>query len=742
MGWKDLLLRFRALRSRTDAERDLDDELKFHLDMEAAKMRHGGLSDDDARRAARANFGGLDRAQEECRDARGLTAGENLARDLRYGARMLRKSPVFTTVAVLSLAIGIGANTAVFSLVDAVLLRMLPVKNPEQLVVLKWGSRKASNLNFNFTNGGRDARGRSIRNTFSWQIFDRFRAASKTLDAVIAFAPLPRLSIVAGGQAIVTGGQTVTGNYFTGLGAEMAVGRPFTNDDETADGVPPVVVSYRFWERFLGLDPSAIGRMITVNTIPCVVVGVTRKGFVGVAPGGFILTPEVDVSVPIRLRERIEVSSNSRRELFGDKSFWVQMIGRRGERGSDAAIEAELASAIAENLPEQARKEAAANPPYVSAEPGGQGLDNLRERYRNPLLVILAVVGLTLLMACANLAGLLLARSTARRKEILVRLALGAKRWRLIRQLLAEGAILSGAGAAAGMLIAYAGVRGLLALVASGNTPVALDISPDVRILAFTIAVSLFTTFVFALAPAIRATRVNIAQDLKHDTPASSGQRFGAIRGLVAAQIAVAVLLTTGALLAERTLLSLKSVPLGFNRRNLALFDIAPARNGYDEARSLHLYARVTDRLRQTPGVSGVTLAGQRLISGWVSNGPVLVDGVTEQVSAHFNFVGPDFLEVMQVPLAAGRSLTTRDMTATPRVAVVNETFAKKYLGAGSPLGRRFRWEFKKEWEVEIVGVSKDARYDRLRNEIPATIYAPIRSGRSDGPNNSPCRRG
>jgi predicted permease len=262
-------------------------------------------------------------------------------------------------------------------------------------------------------------------------------------------------------------------------------------------------------------------------------------------------------------------------------------------------------------------------------------------------------------------------------------------------------------------------------MTGSGTRAVKLEVTPDLRVLAFTLAVTALTTLLFALAPAVRATRVDVNQGLKQDTPIAGRTRFGAIRVLVAAQIGAAMLLVTGAILLERTLLHLRAVPLGFNGANVALFDLAPIRAGYNENRSMQLYTRVLEQLNRTPGVTGATVSNQRLISGWMSGGPVFLEGETKRSSAHFNFVGADFLEVMQIPLVAGRGITARDMGATPRVAVVNETFVRKYLAGRSPVGVRYRWNTKSDQQIEIVGVARDARYDRLRGDLPATVYVP-----------------
>jgi macrolide transport system ATP-binding/permease protein len=710
MNWTDLKLRLRALRNPERAESELDDELQFHLEMEARKL--------GTRNAARRAFGGVEQAREECRDARGVSAAQNLARDVRYGVRMLAKTPVFTAVAVLSLAIGIGANTAVFTLVDALLLKMLPVRHPEQLVALTWGTKHKVDITTAYSTGGRDEQGRHTTNVVSWRTFADLRAHSRTLDGIVGFSQVWNASVVAHGQAIVTDGMVVSGNYFATLGVAPAAGRLLVSDDDTEAGVPAVVISYALWERLYGSDPEAIGKALFINAQPFTVVGVAPRAFLGLAP-----PRRFDIAIPIRARDRVAGAGKSRVDWLSDDFYWVQTIARRRTGISDAAIAAETGGIVAANLPDAARRTLAGETPYVSAAAAGQGLTTLREYYRNPLLIVMAVVALTLLMACANLAGLLLARANARGREILIRLALGAKRARLVRQLLVEGALLSAAGACAGLAVTHWGLQGLLALL-NGGAADALEAPLDGRVLAFTAAVSMATTFLFALAPALRATRVDVAQGLKEETPATSGQRFGAVRMLVAAQIAVAVPLVAGAMLLSRTLVNLQSADFGFNAGNVVLFDLAPGQSGYDEARSAQLYRRVLDRLRQTPGVAGVTLSGERLLSGYMSSGSVRLEGAETPANSYFQFVGPDFFEVMQLPLVAGRGLADRDMTSW-RVAVVNETFVKTYLKGGSPLGRRFRWNRDDSGDVEIVGVARDARYDSIRGETDPTIYAP-----------------
>lgn len=727
MGWTDLVLRLRALVRHRRSERDLKEELNFHLEMQARKNRAAGMADLEARQSARAGFGGLEQVREQCRDVRGLTFLENVLRDIRFGARVLGKTPVFTGIAVLSLAVGIGANTAVFSLLNTVLLRKLPVRNPEQLVVARWGASKDLDLTSTWASGSSNGHGGFTTNVFSWTIFSEMRTRGSTIGEVIGFSPLGPVNVAINGQALSTGGMVVSGNYFSALGVGTVLGRPITNDDEMAGGFAAAVISYRFWERAFALDPSTVGKTIYVNGRPCMVIGITPREFFGVSAGGFLRTPQVDITLPIRSRQRVEDAGGSRVSWFGDDLFWVQVMARLHPGAAKPAAASQMAALVAAGLPENNQRILGSERPRIFLDPGGQGLDWLRRVYHQPLLILMAVVGLTLLMACANLAGLSLARATTRRREIMVRLAIGASRGRLVRQLLLEGALLSGVGAMAGLAFAYWGVHALVAMVASGAAPISVGVSPDARVLGFTIVVSALATLLFAMAPAMRATRIDVANELKHETAGTRANSFfGASRMLLAMQVAIALVLLAGATLFTRSLANLRSVPLGFNAHNLVLFDLAPGKNGYDETRGNRLYARVLERLEQIPGVTGATLSAQRLIRGWTSNGAIVIEGAgAKSVGSKFNFVGPGFFDVMGIPIILGRGLELRDIAATPRVAVINETLARRAFGAGSPIGRKFRWDFKKEWDVEVIGVVKDAKYERLTDDDPAIVYAP-----------------
>jgi predicted permease len=547
---------------------------------------------------------------------------------------------------------------------------------------------------------------------------------SSALAEAIGYSQLSRLNVTANGDTRVTGGMAVTGNYFSGLGVRMALGRPLVSDDDTEGGSTAAVISYRLWERAFGLDSAAMGKTIYINRTPYVVVGVTAREFFGVSVTGMHRVPEVDVTLPIRVKERIDSAPGKSAEWRGEDLCWVQMMGRLKPGSGPGAVAAQLWPLVLANLPEAAAREVRGEAPRVDAQPGSRGLDYGRKQFTDPLKVLAAVVGLALLMACANLAGLLLARAAARRREITIRLAVGAGRWRLIRQLLMESALHSVGGAAAGLLVGRWGLQALLAMLRAGRFALPVEVHLDWRVLGFAAAISMLTTLLFGLAPALRATRVDLAHGLKDDTPLRTAKgRLGGAPMLVALQIAVALLLAVGATLAVRSLGNLHAIPLGFNATRVVTFGLDAGRNGYDDTRCAALYARLLEQFNRTPGVVAASGSTETPMTGFSSNTTIYVDGA-RRGAPKINGISERFLDLLQIPLVAGRGLEARDMNGT-HVAVINQSAARRYFGGGPAIGRSFRWEKTGGWEVQVVGVVKDAKYDRLRDDPPATLYVP-----------------
>ncbi len=673
---------------------------------------------------------------------------QTLWQDLRYGARMLMKQKGITAIAVLSLALGIGANTALFSVVDAMLLRMLPVKEPNRLVLFRsMASREFSPGSYNGSSNTDKATGLRNMTSFPHQSYQRMRERESLLADVFAFGDV-NLTVSADGQADVADGQAVSGNYFAGLGVQAIRGRVLTDDDDKAAASPAAVISHRFWQNRFGGNDAVIGKQINLNQVAFTIVGVTPPGFEGAAQVG----STIDVSIPIAWEPQMYVDrQRSRMNMGGAGIWWLRLMGRLKPGATVEAAHAEMEAAFHQSVAEhraarsaqaQAKGDTVLAPldpkfyPRLSLDPGGQGETSSRRYYAPSLYLLLGVVGLVLLIACANVANLLLARSASRQKEIAVRLALGASRWRLIRQLLTESVLMAMIGGALGILFALWIKDGLLAVGDwGGGEMTALDPRLDWRVLTVTLALSLLTGILFGLAPAWRATKVDLTPTLKDSGRSSSAASRSLLsRGLVVAQVALSLLLLIGAALFVRTLLNLQRVEVGFNTRNLLLFSISPGLIGYKDERLAELYQRMTERLEAIPGVQAVTFSRTALLADSASsrgfffrealNGTPDANGrLSTSGETYIHQTRENFLNVMQIPLLTGRNFQPTDVANSPLVVIVNQSFAKKYFPNESPVGKRFAFDPKKPDEAEIIGVVGDAKYSSQRDEIPPTTY-------------------
>ena len=662
-----------------------------------------------------------------------------LWQDLRYGARMLGKAPGFTAIAVLSLALGIGANTALFSVVDAVLLKKLPVKEPDRLVLFRWTSGPNFSPGSHHGNATRDESGRLVKSSFAYQTYARFRAQSGPLSDVFAFGDMP-LDVSADGRADVVNGQAVSGNYYAALGVPALVGRTITDEDDRAAAPPVAVVSYRYWQRRFSGDRAVVGRQINLNNVAFTVVGVTPRGFDGTMQVG----SSPDVSIPIAWEPQVH---GERSLMAGAGAWWLRLMGRLKPGATPEQARASLELILQQTALEHraARVARGANTlkplgpedyPRLVAYPGSQGETNRRQYYQKPLYILLGVVGLVLLIACANVANLLLARSAAREKEIAVRLAIGAGRRRLIRQLLTESLLLAGLGGALGVLLAFWIKDGLLAVGEwGGQSMAALEPRLDLRVLGFTLALSLVTGLLFGIVPAWRATRVDLTPALK-DSARSSGSAARSLftKSLVVAQVALSLLLMVGAGLFLRTLVNLQRVALGFDESNLLVFTIEPGLIGYKGERLVNLYQQMSERIEGVPGVRGVTFSAEPLLAQsesdrrlYLPGAPVAPDGKAQSSGdVYIHQVRENFLKTMGIPVLAGRDLTPHDDAHAPTVAVVNQTFARRFFHGENPVGKRFSFDNPDEVGlIEIVGLAGDAKYATQRDEVPPTAYLP-----------------
>jgi predicted permease len=660
----------------------------------------------------------------------------DLWQDLRYGARMLLKQKGVTIIAALSLALGVGANTALFSVVDAMLLKMLPVKEPERLVLFKTitpqGFRRGNYM------GSRDGDPNKTT-SFPYQSYQRMREQQSAVSDVFAFGDV-NLNVNADGQADIASGQVVSGNYYAGLGVRALLGRTITDDDDRA-AAPVAVLSHRYWSQRFGGDPAVIGKQINLNNVAFTVVGVTPPGFEGAMQVG----STQDVTIPIACEPQLDVD-RQRSQLNGADTWWLRLMGRLKPGATAEAARAQLESAFRQSVIESRSARLAQTPggnpvealepreyPRLVVDPGGQGETGVRQRYRPALYLLLGVVGMVLLIACANVANLLLSRAASRSSEIAVRLALGASRWRLIRQLLTESVLLAALGGALGLLFALWIKDGLLAVSDWGGQGMqALEPQLDWRALAFTTGLSLLTGIVFGLVPAWRATKVDLTPSLKDSAHGSSAvSRSLLSRGLVVLQVALSLALLVGAGLFVRTLLKLQRVDPGFNTRNLLLFSIEPSLTGYRGDKLAQLYNRLSERLEAVPGAQAVTFSQTRLLASSTSGRKVYLAGangnVREGGSVNIHVTRENFLEAMEIPLLAGRAFTRQDDERAPRVVVVNQAFARRYFPDENPIGRRFGFRENNFNELEIAGLVKDSKYARQRDDVEPTVYFPWR---------------
>ena len=676
---------------------------------------------------------------------------QTLWQDLRYGARMLLKQKGVTAIAVLSLALGIGANTALFSVVDAMLLKLLPVKEPERLVLFQsYSPREFDPGGYGGYADTDPATGLYRMTSFPYVSYQRMREQQRqsqgALSDIFAFARF-NVNLQAGGLADVANGQVVTGNYHVGLGLQPLLGRLLTDEDDNASANPVAVLSYRYWQKKLGGDATIVGKQINLNNRAFTVIGVTPPGFEGAGNVG--LTE--DVTIPIAMEPLL--NADPKRSLpYGLMPWWLRVMGRLKPgatlQQAQTQLETTFQQSVAEhraarNTQSLADGGNAIGPldpkdyPRLALISGAQGEMNYREDYAPSLYLLLGVVGMVLLIACANVANLLLSRAASRQKEIGLRLALGASRWRLIRQLLTESVLLAAVGGALGLVLAMWIKDGLLAVSDWG--PSALEPSLDWRVLGFTLSLSLLTGLVFGLAPALRATKVDLTPALKDSGRSSSAASRSLLgRGLVVTQVALSLLLLIGAGLFVRTLLNLQRADPGFNTKNLLMFKVAPGLTGYKEERLMRLYERMCERLEALPGAPKVTFSRTPLLAGNTADRPVYLrsaldaapdaNGRIRATGVSYILYGREnFLETMEIPLLAGRAFKHQDDERAPKVVVVNQNFASKFFPNESPIGKRFTLDVKKPDEIEIVGLVKDAKYARQRDAAPPTMYLPWR---------------
>lgn len=642
---------------------------------------------------------------------------QDLWQDLRFGARTLAKQPGFVGIVVLTLALGIGANTAIFSLADAMLLRSLPVRDPAALVQFKWAAGDSfRGFSYNGEANREDLPGLRVATSFAPATYELLRTQNHTLSDLLAYSPVEQLNVNVAGQAEIASGQVVTSNYHQTLGVSAWLGRVLTAEDGKADAAAVVVLSYRYWQRRFGGDVAVVGQQIQVNNKPVTIVGVTPPAFMGTQRDG----QASDVTLVL-----------GGAQLSEPASWWLRVIGRLKPGATLQQAQAELAGLFLQSALTERRQTipvTQADLPRLLITPGQRGETDWTRDHNQSLYLLMAVVALVLLIACANVANLLLARAIGRRKEIAVRLALGAGRFRLIRQLLTESILLALLGGVLGVVLAQWGRDLLLMLRFPGREMSALQSSLDWRVLAFTMGLSLLTGIVFGFAPAWQATRLDLTPVLKDSGRGSSAAtRSRLSRALVIAQVALSLLLLTGAGLFVRTLRNLQNVNTGFEARNLLLFRVDPRLSGYQGEQLPALYQRLFARLEAVPGVQAVSFSRHPLLAGSSGSRGTFFAGQhtspTDPPDVYVHIARANFLATMNTPLVQGRSLNEQDNAQSPRVAVVNQALVRKFFPQQNPIGQRFGFDPAQARQIEIVGVAEDAKYDSLRGETPPTIY-------------------
>jgi len=677
-----LPLRLRSLIRRSRVEQELREEFEYHLERKIEYLQSQGIPAAEARNQAMRAIGGMEQQKEKCREARGVSWIEDLITDLRYALRTFRKDPPFALVITISLALAIGANTAIFSLVNAVSLKMLPVREPGRLMLLSWSAKGWPEIFIDSLqgSGGKDAGDIMSSTSFSANEYAEIKKQNHCFEPTFAFAANDaNVNIALNGAAESAHLQAVAGDFFSGLGVAPVLGRALLPSDDSGSGAAVAVVSYDFWRKHFGGDTQLDGKTISVNGQPLTILGVAPPEFFGILPGN-----PVDIYIPLSLY-RDEWTRLYAEDLNSPRTWWVQVIGRLKPGVSEQAARSELQVIFDRTLTARAQTAAGTAIPNIVLTSAGHGLNDLRRRFSTSLLLLMAMVGLVLLIACANVAGLLMARASARQKEIAVRLSLGASRGRIVRQLLAESVLLAIIGGVAGLVVCSWASSGLVRLLGSGRNRLDLSAGIDWNVLAFTAAVAILSGLVFGLMPALAATRVNVAPTLKEAGGHASlaGGRFRMGRALVGGQVALSLLLLVASGLLLRTLNRLQHVTLGFDQHALLTFEVRPGLNGYKDQRLIDYYQELQRRLQSLAGVRSVTLAQHGPIdSGYSTNAPQ-IPGVTapgQSVDIYRHMVGPNYFATLNIPILLGRAIGEKDTPSAPKALVVNETVVRRYF--------------------------------------------------------------
>jgi predicted permease len=722
----------RAIVHRNRLESEMEAELAVHLENLTEDLVRSGLPPQEARRRARIAMGSLLTSKEEMRGSLGLGWWDALRADLRYGLRILGKSPGFTAIAVISLALAIGANTTIFSVAKQLLYDRLSVPHAADLRLLAWSSREDSAVHSDWGDRQDAPGGRVASSVFSYPVFQQLRAENRSLMDLFAFKD-NRVNATIHGMPRRVQAEMVSGNYYAELGVQPVLGRGIMPADDAKPGQGAVaVISYGLWEREFARSPAVLGQTIHVNDVPLTIVGVNPNGFTSAAD---VQTPS-DVFVPLSMQPLVSPMPGKTEPIFDSDLWWVNIMARVkpgvSDRAAQTALDTQLSAAVRGTMPVKKTEDI----PHLDLRDGSRGLFEEQRTFGKPLAVLLTLVGLVLLLACANIANLMLARGAERQREMSVRLALGAGRARILRQMLVESLMLAAAGGACGLLLGYLGRNAIPQMLQKAWEQNELQVHFDWGIFAFTAAITLATGILFGLAPAVAAAHADLGHGLKFAALTATRRRKGlGSRALVGFQIALSTLLVISAGLFLRTLAGLKAVDVGFRTDHLLLFEISPPRTQYPPGKDIALHQKLAEAFARVPGVEAATPAVVPYISDSRWSSDFIPEGVDERaknLAENYNVVGNNFFQTLGIPILAGRGFESKDTATSLKVGVINESLAHKAFPNQNPIGKRFAitvrakdGSYQKQWTT-IVGICADTRYASLRVEPPPQYFLPF----------------
>ncbi|HKO10889.1 MAG TPA: ABC transporter permease [Acidobacteriaceae bacterium] len=721
------IAKLRALLRQRRSCSELDDEIQLHVQMLKERFILQGMTPGDADAAAKRQFGNSTLLRERHHEQRTFPLLSTFLRDLRFGWRQLQRNPLLTFVAIASLALGIGANTAIFAAAKHVLVDTLPVSSPRQLRLLTWISGPELPVPPVWGDVGPNEAGGLSSNSFSYPVLEEMRKRTDAVQTLIAFKDAP-IAATIDGHAEMMNAELISGNAFQALDVNPELGRTLTPADDSAPGSGPVaVISDGFWTRRFARSPLVLGKAISLNGVRMTIVGVSSGRFAGLQMGS-----PVQIFVPITMQPAIlpRAQNGSVSLLDNPQSWWVQVLARLRPDVPERRAEAELDAILRQAATPVLRRTGDLDRFHLQFQPGDRGLDYLRGQYARPSCVLLALAGLVLLLACLNLANLLLARCATRRRELSTRMALGASRGSIIRQMLTESLLLSGFGGTAGLLLGYLSRNILPRLLTSSSPLDSAQVPFDWRVLLFTLGISFATGLLFGLAPAWQATRTADHAGLRESGGATaSRQRLRLDKSLVIGQIAISACLLAGAGLFVHTLFNLDRIPLGFESNHILLFRLNLPHARYSDAQMTAFSQQLEGRLASLPGVGSVTVSNIGIIGDGHSGATFRVVGHppgNDPARVQTNAVGFDFFRTLGISILEGRAFNRRDTATSPRVAVVNRTLAEKFFPGENPIGKVFETDSEdSDGPIQIVGIAANTRYADLRSETPPTFYIP-----------------